>query len=167
MAIKSYPNIGEAYSDVTYSLGFALTQWQAVELKLYQLFVFLCGDSDRKAINVVFHEMPLEVRLRALTELVAMRAPSQAEAWAEVVKKVHKQRRMRDKLAHWTVVGDQHKDGGFTAWLSPPTTSEQARVVYENNHSAMGAQDLLDKSREFQIAAHAVHEFMMAFPELV
>jgi len=49
MAIKSYPSVGEAYADVTFALGFALTQWHTIEHKLYQLFVYLCGNSDENA----------------------------------------------------------------------------------------------------------------------
>ncbi len=165
MAIKSYPDVGQAYSDVTFALGFALTQWHAVELKLYQLFIYLCGRSDQKAMNAIFHEMPLDVRFRALTELVRLRDEKSLSAWDSVLKKVMKQKRMRDKLAHWTVGTARHKDGGFTAWLSPPSTDERARDVFENVQNALGAQDIQEKSQEFQFAAHAIHEFMRAFPE--
>ena len=166
MAIKSYPTVDEAYSDVTFSLGFALIQWHAVDAKLYQLFIYLCGRSDQEAMNAIFHEMPLEVRLRALTELVRLRDEESLSAWDAVLKKVTKQKRMRDKLAHWTVGTGRDKDGGFTAWLSPPSTDERAKVVFENIQNALGAQDLQDKSMEFQTAAHAIHNFMMAFPAI-
>jgi hypothetical protein len=117
-------------------------------------------------MNAVFHEMPLDVRLRALTELVRLRDKKLLSAWDDVVKKLVKQKRLRDKLAHWSVGTAPHKDGGFTAWLSPPSTDERAKIVYENIQSALGAEDLRNSSLEFGFAAHAIHEFMMAFPEI-
>lgn len=165
MAVDSYPTVDEAYSKVTFALGVALTQWQSVELKLYQLFIFLSGSSDQRAIGVIFHEMPLEVRLRSLTELVRLRNEAMIPKWDATLKIVHKQRRFRDKLAHWTVCTAPHKDGGFTAWLTPPTTDDRARVVYENLQNAMGANDLTAKSLEFGVAAHSIHVFMHEFPD--
>ncbi|MDO9296536.1 hypothetical protein [Bradyrhizobium sp.] len=166
MAIKSYPSVGEAYADVTFALGFALTQWHTIEHKLYQLFVYLCGNSDEKALNAIFHEMPLESRLRALTELVRLRDEKSLSAWDDVLKQVTKQKRLRDKLAHWTVETGPHKDGGFTAWLSPPSTDERAKIVFENVQNALGADDLKIKCMEFLAASHAIHGFMMVFPKI-
>ncbi len=124
MAIKSYSSIDEAFLDMASALGFALTQWQSIELKIYQLFIYLCGQSDRKALDAIFHEMPLEIRMKSITELIRVRVPDWLSKWDEVSKKVFKDKRLRDKIAHWTVGTAPHKEGGFTSWLSPPSFSK-------------------------------------------
>lgn len=166
MPVKLYNSVDAAHSDMTYALGFALTQWQTIELKLYQLFSYLCGQSDQKAVDVIFHEMDLDSRMRAILELVRLRDNKQLQKWDEVAKLVFKHKRLRDKLAHWTVVGAPAKDGKFTAYLCPPTTDPRAITVVSNPQNALNADDLRYKTREFQMAAGAIHRFMMEFPQL-
>jgi hypothetical protein len=56
------------------------------QLTLYQLVIYLCGRSDQKAMNAIFHEMPLEVRFRGLTELVRLRDEKFLSAWDGVLR---------------------------------------------------------------------------------
>ena len=166
MPVKPYASVDEAFMDMANALGFTLTQWQVIELKLYQLFIYLCGQSDRKALDAIFHEMPLEVRMKSITELIRIRDGDWLSKWDAVSKTIFKDKRLRDKIAHWTVGTSRHRDGGFTSWLSPPSTDEEAQKVLDNIQNAIGADDLRSKALEFQITAHAVHQFMTSFPEV-
>jgi hypothetical protein len=46
------------------------------------------------------------------------------------------------------------------------TTDARAKIVFENVQNALGAQDIQERSLEFEFTAHAIHTFMMAFPEM-
>jgi hypothetical protein len=166
MSIKTYPTVDQAYSDMTFTLGLALTQWQAVELKLYQLFIFLCGRSDRSALDAIFHEMSLEIKMKAINELIRLREASKLATWDTVTKDIFKQKRLRDKLAHWTVVAAPSTPDGYTAYLCPPTTDPRAQTVLQNPQNAINADDLKSKITEFHVASHEIHKFMIAFPEI-
>jgi hypothetical protein len=166
--MKSYPSIDEAFSDMTFTLGLALTQWQNVEFKLYQLFVFLCGQADERAISIIFHEMPLESKMRAITELVRLRDKKLLTRWDAISKVLFKHKRLRDKLAHWTVGTKQDKNGEYIAWLSPPTTSAEAANLAKNP-AASGAIDA-DSLRQtavsdFGAVMAQLHAFMYALPD--
>jgi hypothetical protein len=167
MPIKSHPTFDAALVEMTFALGMALTQWQLVEHKIYQLFVFLCGKSDERAINVIFHELSLELKMRAIMELVRLRDKGFLSAWDEASKAVYRQKRLRDKLAHWTVVGSEAEGGKFIAYLCPPTTSLQAKKVIANpNGGAIDADTLRnDAITGFLGAAAAIDRFMHSLPE--
>jgi len=164
--IKIYPTFDQAVVDMNFALGIALTQWQGVELKVYQLFIYLCGQSDRAALDAVFHEMSLEIKMKALTELIRLRDASRLAAWDGVAKAVFKQKRLRDKLAHWTVMTGPGEGGGYTAYLCPPTTDPRAQIVLRNPQNALNADDLKSKMLDFGVTGGAIHRFMMDFPEI-
>jgi hypothetical protein len=166
MPIKNYPTLDQAVVDMNFALGIALTQWQGVELKIYQLFIYLCGRSDKAALDAVFHEMSLETKMKAITELVRLRDATRLSAWDAAAKAVFKQKRLRDKLAHWTVVAAPGNPDGYTAYLCPPTTDPRAQMVLKNPQDAMNADDLKSKMLEFGYASHGIHQFMMDFPEI-
>jgi len=63
------------------ALGFALAQWHTVETALYNLYVYLCGYEDERAVNVVFHEMSVDVKLRAIGALINLRDSSRSKSW--------------------------------------------------------------------------------------
>lgn len=171
MPIKSYEHLDQAYHEITLALGYALTQWQQIEHKLYQLFICLCGRCDQEAITVVFHEMSLETKLKAITELVRYRDNSFLPTWDTCSKAVFKQKSLRDKLAHWTVVGTKNKEGRYLTYLSPPITSLGAQKLHETivanpGAGAIDADTLNARSiKDFGAAAHSVHLFMMSLPE--
>jgi hypothetical protein len=165
MSIKTYPTIDQAWSDMTFALGTALTQWQFLELKLYQLFTYLCGRSDKIAIDAIFHEMSLETKMKSINELIRIRDASKLKSWNETAKDIFKQKRLRDKLAHWTVAADD-VPGGYTAYLSPPSTDPRAQTVARNPQNAMNADDLRKQMAQFMVAGNAIHRFMMDFPEI-
>jgi hypothetical protein len=142
MPIKTYPTLDQAIVDMNFALGIALTQWQAVELKIYQIFVYLCGRSDKVALDAVFHEMSLETKMKAINELIRVRDTSKLKAWDTVAKEVFKQKRLRDKLAHWTVVAGPGEPDAYTAYLCPPTTDPRAQTVLNNPQNAMNADHL-------------------------
>lgn len=152
---------------MSFALGMALTQWQAVELKIYQLFIYLCGRSDKVALDAVFHEMSLETKMKAITELVRARDTSKLQAWDTVTKDVFKQKRLRDKLAHWTVVAAPSNPDGYTAYLCPPTTDPRAHAVLNNPQNAVNAGELKSKMMEFGFVSGAIHRFMMDFPTIL
>jgi hypothetical protein len=166
MPIKTYPTVDQAIVDMNFALGMALTQWQFVELKLYQLFIYLCAKSDQAALDAIFHEMDIDTKMRAIGELVRLRDPAKLGAWDEAAKSVFKQKRLRDRLAHWTVVTGPVDPSGYTAYLCPPTTDPRAQTVLQNPQDAINADDLKTRMLNFQVAAHAVHQFMMGFLKL-
>jgi hypothetical protein len=168
--MKSYPTVDAAYHEMTFSLGLALTQWQFVELKLFQLYALLYGQSDGVGLNISFHEMGLDVRLRIIEALIKARTNKKElhKSWAHVKDDVYKQKRLRDKLAHWTVMTGSNQDGTYYAYLSPPSTDLKAEEMAADPQKAgaIDAPTLQEAAiKDFQFVSAAIHRFMMAFPQ--
>jgi hypothetical protein len=168
--MKSYHTVDAAYSEMTFSLGLALTQWQTIELTLYQLYVFLYGQSDPVALSVSFHEMGLDVRLRAIEALIKTRTNDKKlhKSWAHIMESLYKQKRLRDKLAHWTVMTGPNQDGTYYAYLSPPSTDLKAlkMVTDPQKTGAIDTPTLQGLAiKDFKFVSGAIHRYMMDFPQ--
>lgn len=170
--MKSYSNPAEAYHDMMFALGLALTQWGSIELKLFQLYSFLYGQSDPLALNISYHEMGLDVRLRAIDALIKARTGDKKihKGWAHVTEDIYRQKRLRDKLAHWTVMGGPNPDGTFYSYLSPPSTDLKATKMATDPEKtgAIDSPTLQDFAvKDFNFTAHKIHEYMRAFPQWI
>lgn len=155
---------------MTFSLGLALTQWQTVEFKLFQLYQFLYGQSDYVALNATFHEMGLDVKMRAISALIEQRTADKSfhKSWKKTTEVFFRQKRLRDKLAHWTVVAARHPSGGYCAYLSPPTTDLRATTIAPGptDPNAIDAPTLQKQAiQDFGSTSAAIHRYMMNFPK--
>ena len=63
----------------------------------------------------------------AITKLVKYGASNSdvVQDWDKISKAMFKQKKLRDKLAHWTVISGQSKDGEYISYLAPPTTDDR------------------------------------------
>ena len=163
MPIKTHQTLDAAVGEMTFTLGLALTQWQSVEYMLYHLFIDLCGRSDEAALNAIFHEMSLETKMKSITELVRLRNKDKLSDWDKVSKALFKQKRLRDKLAHWSVVTAPRGDA-YISYLAPPVTDARAKKYIENPEGgAIDAETLRETSvRDFSFVAASIQNFRKA-----
>jgi hypothetical protein len=84
-----------------------------------------------------------------------VRDTSKLKAWETVAKEAFKRKRLRDKLAHWTVVAGPSKPDGYTAYLRPHDRP-RAQTVLNNPRDAMNADDLKSRMLEFGHASGAI-----------
>ncbi len=161
--MQSYQTLDEALTRTTMALGTALVQWQFIETAMFGLYAHLCGQSDQRAINLIYHSMSLETKTKAITKLVKYRASDLVQEWDNIRKAMNKQKELRDKLAHWTVMSGLSKDGGYISYLAPPTTDDHRihKVISDpDNSEAISAEVLKQRSiSDFQRVGYSIVEF--------
>jgi hypothetical protein len=170
--MKSYSTQDEALDAMTSALGVALANWQSVEVTLFFLYIELCDKTAQKIRDAIFGAMSLDTKMRVLASLIKARTSDQKymRDWDGVHKKFSKQKRLRDKLAHWTIMQSQLDQSGnkFVAFLAPPV-SNIARMLraLENpeNSEAISAEVLLKKSLdEFGEVNKKIDAFRQSLP---
>ena len=92
--MQSYPTLDEALIRTTMAIGTALVQWQFIETTMFRLYAHLCGQSDQRAINLIYHSMSLETKMIAITKLVKYRASDSdvVQDWDKISKAMFKQK---------------------------------------------------------------------------
>jgi hypothetical protein len=110
--MQTYPTLDEALNRTTMAMGTALVQWQFIEHAMFQLYAHLFGQSDQRAINLIYHSMGLEAKIITITKLVKPRSANSdvVQRWDKISKDIFKQKKLRDKLAYWTVLSGQSKE---------------------------------------------------------
>jgi hypothetical protein len=171
--MKSYPTRDEAVTEITKALGMAFSHWQTIEFNLFLLYRNLCGDltvDQRKVTEIVYNSMPLESKITALAGLIKHRTPMDKkymQDWDLIAKQFNKQKRLRDKMAHWSILSTP-KPAGYYAFLAPPL-SDLDRVVKASadpeNSEAISAETLFQRSTEdFGKVSAAIEAFSRNLP---
>jgi len=171
--MKSYPTRDEAVSEITKALGMAFSRWQTVEFNLFLLYRRLCGEANitqRKVMEITYNSMQLESKMFAVAGLIKFRTPTDKkymQDWDLIAKQFNKQKKLRDKMAHWSIVSTQ-KAAEYYAFLAPPL-SDIDRVIKASadpeNSEAISAETLLRRSSDdFGKVSAAIEEFMRKLP---
>ena len=174
--MKAYSTQKEAVDEMTRALGMALANWQSVEMTLFTFYLALCGKTDRKISGAIYNSMSLETKVTALAALIKVRTSDKKymQEWDVVQKEFSKQKRLRDKLAHWSIVQTHPiKEGAFVtsefvAVLVPPL-SDIPRMLKAlddpANSEALSAESLLQRStNEFGSLNAKIDAFRQSLP---
>jgi hypothetical protein len=153
--MKSYSTREDALDAMTRALGNALANWQSVEMSLFSLYRDLCGKTDKRISSALFSAMSLETKMVALAALIKVRTDDKKymQDWDSVSKEFFKQKRVRDKMAHWSVMqSNAMKDGKFVptefiAFLAPPLSDipRMIKVPADPENSEAISAEVLSK----------------------
>src|ERR1700730_5389152 len=87
--------------------GQAMLSWQAVELRLLQLFLAVIRAHNMQIASAVYHAVPsASTRLEMITEGLKVALPENAihQQWTKLRKKIGQHAVKRNSLAHYTVI---------------------------------------------------------------
>ncbi|MBR1154281.1 hypothetical protein [Bradyrhizobium sp. JYMT SZCCT0428] len=174
--MKSHPIRDEAVNEMTRALGTALMHWQQIEFKLFLLYRTLCGGRhpQSKITDTIYGAMSLETKMVAVAALIKLRVSDKKymQSWDTVAKAFFKQKKLRDKMAHWSIVGtpDQKRSGYYYAFLAPPLSDLDRMLktaANPGNSEAISAETLLRRSLDdFSIVTAAIDQFRDSLPAL-
>jgi hypothetical protein len=174
--MKTHSTREEALDAMTRALGMALANWQSIEMALFFLYTELCGKTDKSIAGAIFNSMSLETKMMALTALIKVRTSDKKymQDWDTLFKAFSKQKRLRDKMAHWSIIQSNPVENGefvnekFVAFLAPPA-SDIPRMLKAlrdpENSEAVSAEVLLEKSIEdFGSVNEKIEAFRKSLP---
>jgi len=151
--------MGSDYERFQLKVAGALARWQAVELRLRELFVRVIESPDWRWSAAVFHAGgSFRSQLEMLHEILLYRLPSDALAkeWGKLKVKLSDQSQNRNKVVHWTFVGT------FTE-TNKETYTYVSMPLGDPRHSKTGKQlteaDLEQMATDFGILQNLVLEF--------
>src|SRR5258706_12316393 len=154
--MKSYPTRDEAVTEMTKALGTAFANWQTIEFNLFLLYRHLCGEANvtqRKVMEITYNSMQLESKMVAIAGLIKLRTPTDKkymQDWDLIAKQFNKQKRLRDKMAHWSIVSTP-KPAGYYAFLAPPLSDIDSVIKASadpENSEAISAETQLRRSSD-------------------
>jgi hypothetical protein len=154
-----------ASKDFTHLLGYALVAWQGVETELHSLYVVLANASEEN--NIIWHSInSLDIKIQIVSALVVHRNDAKTiAAWTTAENKLRRKKKLRDKLAHWHVLGNM--SGGIYRgiYLTPPTTDfRNIRAGFTQDTGvhpdSMKADDIRQHTETFRKLSLTVRDVM-------
>ena len=136
------------------NLALAISQWQHVEIALFEVFCALTGIPDRTIASSVFYS-PLNFNIKlkmtdSAAQFALMESPLLGE-WNKIQDRASKHAEKRNELVHFLVVGGSGQPGETKYHLEPNIFDAKSALYYhrKGGKPEYAAKELAEKARSF------------------
>ena len=158
-------------NETTAALGLALGQWQEVEGELFTLYQALAGEAVMPNPTTTIWNAVISTHTKikivdALVQFTIKDAHLLAQ-WVTVLNAVKRQKKTRDKLAHWRIV-PHLQDGKWSVFLAQPFPHPKSftKGYGEPHTGALDAASLREQAKHFNRLSQDIREFITAYLQL-